>query len=62
MSARHPTQTTGDKTSQALAELCELHRQYPEKSRQSLIQQVTIKLDLTPKEGEFLVRNFQGKQ
>lgn len=59
-SSKHQTQATGDKTRQALAELSELHQQQPEKSRQSLIQQVVIKYDLTPKEGDFLNRNFQG--
>ncbi len=58
MSTQHPTQGTGDKTKQALAELASLVEQYPDKSRKSLLQQVEIKFDLTPKECEFLNSNF----
>ncbi|MEN8200477.1 MAG: hypothetical protein ABFR63_10450 [Thermodesulfobacteriota bacterium] len=61
MTSQQPTQKTGDKTKQALAELAELTEKNPDKSRQSLLQQVEIKYDLTPKECEFLNRNFQGK-
>jgi hypothetical protein len=60
MSSHHPTQSAGDKTKQALAELCHLLNKHPEKSRQTLLQQVEIKFDLTPKECEFLNRNFQN--
>ncbi len=58
MSIQHPTQCTGDKTRQALAELADLLLQSPDKSRQALLKQVEIKYDLTPKECEFLNRNF----
>ena len=58
LESQHPTTSTGDKKKQALAELCELQERYPEKSRQSLLQKVEIKYDLTPKECEFLNRNF----
>jgi hypothetical protein len=54
-----PTQTAGDKTRQALSELCDLQQQHPEKKRQTLLKQVEKKFDLTPKECEFLERNFQ---
>ena len=59
MTSQQPTKATGDKKKQALAELCELLVKYPEKSRQALLQQVEIKFDLTPKECDFLNRNFQ---
>jgi hypothetical protein len=59
MSTQQPTQATGDKTRQALAELCSLQQQHPEKARLSLLKQVEIKYDLNPKECEFLDRNFQ---
>jgi hypothetical protein len=62
MSSQHPTQSAGDKTKQALAELCHLVEKYPDKNRQTLLQQVEIKYDLTPKECEFLNRNFQAPQ
>ena len=58
MSTQNPTQATGDKTRQALAELTSLLEQHPEKSRQSLLHQVEIKFDLTPKECDFLNKNF----
>ncbi len=60
MSSQPPTKCTGDKKKQALGELGELLERYPEKSRQELLQQVEIKFDLTPKECEFLNRNFQN--
>jgi hypothetical protein len=59
MSSQQPTQSAGDKTKKALAELCHLLEKHPDKSRQALLQQVEIKYDLTPKECEFLNRNFQ---
>ena len=59
MTTQHPTQRTGDKSRQALAELAELLLKDPDKSRETLLQQVEIKYDLTPKECEFLTRNFQ---
>lgn len=62
MSSQHPTQSAGDKTRQALAELCHLLEKYPEKSRKALLEQVEIKFDLTPKECEFLDRNFQNQK
>ncbi len=58
MSSQHPTQCPGDKKKQALSELCQLMKDHPEKSRKELLQQVEIKYDLTPKECEFLERNF----
>lgn len=59
MTSQQPTKLPGDKKKQALAELCELLKKHPEKSRQSLLQQVEIKYDLNPKECDFLNRNFQ---
>ncbi len=59
MSTQHPTQCAGDKTRQALTELSDLLAKHPDKSREELLQQVEIKYDLSPKECEFLDRNFQ---
>ena len=61
MTSQQPTKSQGDRTRQALAELGELLQKHPEKSRQCLLQQVETKYDLTPKECEFLNRNFQTK-
>ncbi len=58
MSSQHPTQCTGDKKKQALTELSVLVRKHPDKSRKQLLQQVEIKFDLTPKECDFLSKNF----
>lgn len=54
-----PTQVKGDKTRQALTELSYLLEQHPEKSRQTLLQEVEIKFDLTPNECAFLNQNFK---
>ncbi|MBU0960826.1 MAG: hypothetical protein KKH60_04810 [Proteobacteria bacterium] len=62
MSSQHPTQCQGDKKKHALAELADLLKKHPEKTRKSLLQEVQIKFDLTPKECEFLNKNFQGGQ
>lgn len=59
MSTQRPTQCPGDKKKQALAELGELLKKFPEKSRKELLEQVELKYDLTPKECEFLNKNFQ---
>jgi hypothetical protein len=61
MTTQQPTKKAGEKTTQALAELSELLEKHPDKSRQALLQQVETKYDLTPKECEFLNRNFQNK-
>ncbi len=58
MSLQQPTQSCGDKKKQALTELCQLLEEHPEKNRHTLMQQVEIKYDLTPKDCEFLNRNF----
>ena len=59
MTTQQPTQCAGDKTRQALTELAELLLKDPDKNRETLLQQVEIKYDLTPKECEFLNRNFR---
>ncbi|MCF8057038.1 MAG: hypothetical protein K9K37_10415 [Desulfocapsa sp.] len=61
MTNQQPTKKAGDKTKQALAELSELLEKHPDKTRSCLLQQVEIKYDLTPKECEFLNRNFQNR-
>ena len=62
MTSQQPTKCNGDKKKQALTELCHLLEKHPEKNRQELLQQVEIKYDLTPKECEFLNRNFQTEK
>jgi hypothetical protein len=54
-----PTQKPGDKLKKALKAFCELLEQHPEKSRLTLLQEVEIKFDLTPKECEFLNNHFE---
>ena len=61
MTTQQPTKKPGDKTAQALTELAELLTKHPDKNRQTLLQLVEKKYDLTPKECEFLNRNFQKK-
>lgn len=61
-----PTQRPGDKMKKAICAFSELLQQHPEKSRASLLHQVEIRFDLSPKECEFLNDHFtecqeQGK-
>jgi len=58
MSNKQPTSTSGDRTRQALVTLAELTQKYPAENRKTLLQQVEIQFDLTPKECDFLQRNF----
>ncbi len=54
MSTHTPTQRPGDKMKKAICAFSELLREHPQKSRLSLLHQVEIKFDLSPKECEFL--------
>jgi hypothetical protein len=54
MSSHTPTQRPGDKMKKAIRAFSELTQQHPEKSRESLLRQVEIQFDLSPKECEFL--------
>jgi hypothetical protein len=56
-----PTQQPGDKLKKALKAFCELLEQHPEKSRLTLLQEVEMKFDLSPKECEFLNSHFDKK-
>jgi hypothetical protein len=56
-----PTQQPGDKLKKALKAFCELLEQHPEKSRLTLLQEVEMKFDLSPKECEFLNSHFEKK-
>ncbi len=60
MSTLHPTRTAGDKTQKALTTFCELLEKHPDNARQSLLLQVATQYDLSPKECEFLNRNFKA--
>lgn len=66
MSAHTPTQRPGEKMNKAICTFSELLQHHPEKSRESLLHQVEIQFDLSPKECEFLNTHFtqcqgQGK-
>ncbi len=54
-----PTQVPGDKLKKALTLLSEMKEQHPEKSRTSLLQDIEVKLDLSPLESEFLNKHFR---
>ncbi len=49
-----PTQRPGDKMKKAICAFSELLQEHPEKNRATLLHQVEIKFDLSPKECEFL--------
>lgn len=58
MSKQHPTQLPGDKLKKAITQFSELLEQHPQKSRQTILREVEMKLDLSPLECEFLHRHF----
>ncbi|MBC8207933.1 MAG: hypothetical protein H8E79_02050 [Desulfobulbaceae bacterium] len=58
MSTQTPCQQAGDKLKKALCALSELVQQYPDKSRTTLLRQVEIQFDLSPKECDFLNKHF----
>ena len=60
MSAHKPAQRPGDKMKKAICTFSELIQQHPEKSRLSLLHQVEIQFDLSPKECEFLNNHLAG--
>ncbi len=59
MTTSHPTQLPGEKLKKALTLLSEMKEQHPEKSRAALLQEIEIKLDLSPLESEFLNKQFR---
>ena len=58
MSAHTPAQRPGDKMKKAICAFSELIREHPEKSRKSLLHQVEVQFDLSPKECEFLNKHL----
>lgn len=58
MSTKLPTQLPGERVKKAIQEFSELREQHPHKSRNQLLQQVVLKFDLSPKECDFLERQF----
>lgn len=58
MTTQHPTQAPGDKIKKAICAFSELLTQHPEKNRATLLRQVEIQFDLSPKECEFLDKNL----
>jgi len=57
-----PTQKTGDKMKRAIQTFSELLEKHPEKSRLTLLHEVEIKFDLSPKECQFLNDHFDKEQ
>lgn len=60
MCAQPITQRPGDKMKKAICAFSELSQKYPQKSRLSLLHEVEIKFDLSPKECEFLNTQLAG--
>ena len=54
----NPTQKPGDKMTKAIKTFSELLEKHPEKTRLSLLHEVEIRFDLSPKECEFLNSHF----
>lgn len=61
MSLQHPTQLPGDKLKNAITAFSELVQQHPDKKRNTLLNQVEIKFDLSPRECQFLHDHFSDK-
>ncbi len=55
-----PTTVPGDKVKKALALVSEKLAENPDADRRKLLNDAIIRYDLTPKESEFLSRNFSG--
>ncbi len=53
-----PTQVPGDKLKKAITLFSELLENHPEKTRSTLMQEVQMKLDLSPMDCEFLNKHF----
>ena len=53
-----PAQRPGDKLKKALQWVCEILEEHPEKQRTKVFKEAEIRYDLTPKECEFLDKNF----
>lgn len=53
-----PTQVPGDKLKKAITLFSELLENNPEKSRSKIMQEVQMKLDLSPMDCEFLNKHF----
>ncbi len=51
----------GDKIKKAIQELSELLVRKPEKKRRQLLEEVAMRLDLSPNECAFLERHFNEK-
>lgn len=60
MCAQPTTQRPCDKMKKAICAFSELTQKYPQKSRLSLLHEVEIKFDLSPKECEFLNTQLAG--
>lgn len=54
MPAHTAIQRPGDKMKKAICAFSELIQEHPEKSRMTLLHQVELQFDLSPKECEFL--------
>lgn len=55
-----PTELPGDKLRKAIDEFCELVKQNPATSRGELIERVSRKYDLSPRECDFLLRQLDN--
>ncbi|MCL1981409.1 MAG: hypothetical protein FWG62_10100 [Proteobacteria bacterium] len=60
MSAQSPVQTKSTKLKKALIWMGETFQNYPEKQRQAVVQEATLRFDLTPAECEFLDQHFSN--
>lgn len=61
MSDQSPLTTQSNKVKKALIWLSETLQEQPEKKRSTVLEEATIRFDLTPAECEFVRKNFSSE-
>lgn len=61
MSNQSPLTTQSNKVKKALIWLSETLQERPEKKRSTVLEEATIRFDLTPAECEFVRKNFSNE-
>lgn len=56
-----PTNPTGERMRKTIRWISETLHTYPHKTRKMVLQEAQIRFDLTPKECEFLEKEFSGE-
>ena len=62
MCAKESSPVVKDKLSHAVKAFSEMIQNHPEKNRDTIMQEVQLKYDLSPMECEFLDKHFSSKE